>query len=275
MNKLKKLFLASALSMFCSSSTLAGGIPVIDPSMITNDTMNWIQDTMTELSHHIESYETLINQYETMYNQFNYIQNQYKGLVDTFQNIHNPQDMLNAYKHAVSMYQNTVNAYNNFATTTNQNFANLCEKHLSSQTMGGSACSAEVEAFLKEMNEANEAAKKDSDPSVEGSTAQQMMKTTDDVNKFLDEVEKRGKLNPNQDAKEGQLLTDLRSSTMLMNKQLVTLAQQQVKTTEEIKKLNQKLDEDKAEKLLYEERRHRRAESARKNAEEYKKLLAN
>ncbi len=261
MNKFKRFFLASSMSMCFSSSILAGGIPVIDPSMITNDTQNWIQDTMTELQHHIESYETLINQYETMYNQYNYIQNQYKGLVDTFKNIHNPQDMLNAYKHAVSMYQNTVNAYNNFATTTNQNFANLCEKHLTSQTIGGSACSAEVEAFLKEMNEANEAAKKDSDPSIEGSTAQQMMKTTDDVNKFLDEVEKRGKLNPNQDAKEGQLLTDLRSSTMLMNKQLVTVAQQQVKTTEELQKMNRKIDEENAKKLLKEEKRRKHYEA--------------
>ena len=206
MKKIKKYLLASVIAtgMTFSQQSVASGLPVLDGALLNNDVTSWIKDTMTELEHHIQTY-----------NQYNYMKSQYSGLIDSVKNIRDLKSMYQTYLQAVNTYNSTINKYNEFARAANHELATVCDK-LQSSTLNASACSSEIKAFLQSMEETTEQIKNDNDPKVEGSFANQMAKEADDLKDWVDSLEKRGET----DNKAGQLLKDLRHTQVLINRQL-------------------------------------------------------
>lgn len=218
MKKIKKYLLASVIATgmtFSQQQSVASGFPVIDGALLNNDVTSWIKDTMTELEHHIQTYETMINQYETLYNQYNYMKSQYSGLIDSVKNIRDLKSMYQTYLQAVNTYNSTINKYNEFARAANHELATVCDK-LQSSTLNASACTSEIRAFLQSMEETTEQIKNDNDPKVEGSFANQMEVEKQYLDKWVDSLKKRGET----DDKAGQLLKDLRHTQVLINQQL-------------------------------------------------------
>ena len=215
MKKIKKYLLASVIAtgMTFSQQSVASGLPVLDGALLNNDVTSWIKDTMTELEHHIQTYETMINQYETLYNQYNYMKSQYSGLIDSVKNIRDLKSMYQTYLQAVNTYNSTINKYNEFARAANHELATVCDK-LQSSTLNASACTSEIKAFLQSMEETTEQIKNDNDPKVEGSFANQMEKEAEDLKDFVNSFD------PGGDAKAGQLLMDLRTTQVMINRQL-------------------------------------------------------
>lgn len=215
MKKIKKYLLASVIAtgMTFSQQSVASGLPVLDGALLNNDVTSWIKDTMTELEHHIQTYEAMINQYETLYNQYNYMKSQYSGLIDSVKNIRDLKSMYQTYVQAVNTYNSTINKYNEFARAANHELATVCDK-LQSSTLNASACTSEIKAFLQSMEETTEQIKKDNDPKVEGSFANQMEKEAEDLKDFVNSFD------PGGDAKAGQLLMDLRTTQVMINRQL-------------------------------------------------------
>lgn len=215
MKKIKNCLLASVIAtgMTFSQQSVASGLPVLDGALLSNDVTSWIKDTMTELDHHIQTYEAMINQYETLYNQYNYMKSQYSGLIDSVKNIRDLKSMYQTYLQAVNTYNSTINKYNEFARAANHELATVCDK-LQSSTLNASACTSEIKAFLQSMEETTEQIKKDNDPKVEGSFANQMEKEAEDLKDFVNSFD------PGGDAKAGQLLMDLRTTQVMINRQL-------------------------------------------------------
>lgn len=215
MKKIKKCLLASVIAtgMTFSQQSVASGLPVLDGALLNNDVTSWIKDTMTELEHHIQTYEAMINQYETLYNQYNYMKSQYSGLIDSVKNIRDLKSMYQTYVQAVNTYNSTINKYNEFARAANHELATVCDK-LQSSTLNASACTSEIKAFLQSMEETTEQIKNDNDPKVEGSFANQMEKEAEDLKDFVNSFD------PGGDAKAGQLLMDLRTTQVMINRQL-------------------------------------------------------
>lgn len=121
--------------------------------------------------------------------------------------------MYQTYLQAVNTYNSTINKYNEFARAANHELATVCDK-LQSSTLNASACTSEIKAFLQSMEETTEQIKKDNDPKVEGSFANQMEKEAEDLKDFVNSFD------PGGDAKAGQLLMDLRTTQVMINRQL-------------------------------------------------------
>ena len=114
MQGLKNKSCAVLFSLSFATATFATGIPVIDGALLNNDIATWVQDTMTELDHHIENYEQYIRQYELMIQQYTYLQDQYKGIVDSFSNINDLKSLITRFATAfvasyVQLGKSTIN----------------------------------------------------------------------------------------------------------------------------------------------------------------------
>ena len=150
MQGLKNKSCAVLFSLSFATATFATGIPVLDGALLNNDVSTWVQDTMTELDHHIENYAQYIRQYELMIQQYTYLQDQYKGIVDSFSNINDLKSLMNGYQRIVDTYNKTIATYNNYATSINHTMATLCD-NLESKALNASACNDQMREYLKSM----------------------------------------------------------------------------------------------------------------------------
>ena len=260
MQGLKNKSCAVLFSLSFATATFATGIPVIDGALLNNDIATWVQDTMTELDHHIENYEQYIRQYELMIQQYTYLQDQYKGIVDSFSNINDLKSLMNGYQRIVDTYNKTIATYNNYATSINHTLATLCD-NLESKALNASACNDQMREYLKSMEATVEENRKQNDPTVEGSIANQIKVDNEAFKKFSNELKNRP---AELDNKPGQKLTDIRTISLLQyqlalkqredNMKLLNAIQQQ-----QIQTGTQKIEEDK------------RIMEARKRSDEYTK----
>ena len=246
MQGLKNKSCAVLFSLSFATATFATGIPVIDGALLNNDVSTWVQDTMTELDHHIENYEQYIRQYELMIQQYTYLQDQYKGIVDSFSNINDLKSLMNGYQRIVDTYNKTIATYNNYATSINHTMATLCD-NLESKALNASACNDQMREYLKSMEATVEENRKQNDPTVEGSIANQIKVDNEAFKKFSNELKNRP---AELDNKPGQKLTDIRTISLLQyqlalkqredNMNLLNAIQQQ-----QIQTGTQKIEEDK------------------------------
>lgn len=260
MRSLKNKSCAVLFSLSFATATFATGIPVLDGALLNNDVTSWIKDTMTELEHHIENYEQYIRQYELMIQQYTYLQDQYKGIVDSFSNINDLKSLMNGYQRIVDTYNKTIATYNNYATSINHTMATLCD-NLESKALNASACNDQMREYLKSMEATVEENRKQNDPTVEGSIANQIKVDNEAFKKFSNELKNRP---AELDNKPGQKLTDIRTISLLQyqlalkqredNMKLLNAIQQQ-----QIQTGTQKIEEDK------------RIMEARKRSDEYTK----
>lgn len=260
MRSLKNKSCAVLFSLSFATSTFATGVPVLDGALLNNDIATWVQDTMTELDHHIENYEQYIRQYELMIQQYTYLQDQYKGIVDSFSNINDLKSLMNGYQRIVDTYNKTIATYNNYATSINHTMATLCD-NLESKALNASACNDQMREYLKSMEATVEENRKQNDPTVEGSIANQIKVDNEAFKKFSNELKNRP---AELDNKPGQKLTDIRTISLLQyqlalkqredNMTLLNAVQQQ-----QIQTQTQKIEEDK------------RIMEARKRSDEYTK----
>ena len=260
MRSLKNKSCAVLFSLSFATATFATGIPVLDGALLNNDIATWVQDTMTELDHHIENYEQYIRQYELMIQQYTYLQDQYKGIVDSFSNINDLKSLMNGYQRIVDTYNKTIATYNNYATSINHTMATLCD-NLESKALNASACNDQMREYLKSMEATVEENRKQNDPTVEGSIANQIKVDNEAFKKFSNELKNRP---AELDNKPGQKLTDIRTISLLQyqlalkqredNMTLLNAIQQQ-----QIQTGTQKIEEDK------------RIIEARKRSDEYTK----
>ena len=260
MQGLKNKSCAVLFSLSFATATFATGIPVLDGALLNNDIATWVQDTMTELDHHIENYEQYIRQYELMIQQYTYLQDQYKGIVDSFSNINDLKSLMNGYQRIVDTYNKTIATYNNYATSINHTLATLCD-NLESKALNASACNDQMREYLKSMEATVEENRKQNDPTVEGSIANQIKVDNEAFKKFSNELKNRP---AELDNKPGQKLTDIRTISLLQyqlalkqredNMNLLNAIQQQ-----QIQTGTQKIEEDK------------RIIEARKRSDEYTK----
>ena len=260
MQCLKNKSCAVLFGLSFATSTFATGIPVLDGALLNNDIATWVQDTMTELDHHIENYEQYIRQYELMIQQYTYLQDQYKGIVDSFSNINDLKSLMNGYQRIVDTYNKTIATYNNYATSINHTMATLCD-NLESKALNASACNDQMRDYLKSMEATVEENRKQNDPTVEGSIANQIKVDNEAFKKFSNELKNRP---AELDNKPGQKLTDIRTISLLQyqlalkqredNMKLLNAIQQQ-----QIQTGTQKIEEDK------------RIMEARKRSDEYTK----
>lgn len=246
MRSLKNKSCAVLFSLSFATSTFATGVPVLDGALLNNDIATWVQDTMTELDHHIENYEQYIRQYELMIQQYTYLQDQYKGIVDSFSNINDLKSLMNGYQRIVDTYNKTIATYNNYATSINHTLATLCD-NLESKALNASACNDQMREYLKSMEATVEENRKQNDPTVEGSIANQIKVDNEAFKKFSNELKNRP---AELDNKPGQKLTDIRTISLLQyqlalkqredNMNLLNAIQQQ-----QIQTGTQKIEEDK------------------------------
>ena len=246
MQGLKNKSCAVLFSLSFATATFATGIPVIDGALLNNDVSTWVQDTMTELDHHIENYAQYIRQYELMIQQYTYLQDQYKGIVDSFSNINDLKSLMNGYQRIVDTYNKTIATYNNYATSINHTMATLCD-NLESKALNASACNDQMREYLKSMEATVEENRKQNDPTVEGSIANQIKVDNEAFKKFSNELKNRP---AELDNKPGQKLTDIRTISLLQyqlalkqredNMNLLNAIQQQ-----QIQTGTQKIEEDK------------------------------
>lgn len=260
MRSLKNKSCAVFFSLSFATATFATGVPVLDGALLNNDVSTWVQDTMTELDHHIENYAQYIRQYELMIQQYTYLQDQYKGIVDSFSNINDLKSLMNGYQRIVDTYNKTIATYNNYATSINHTLATLCD-NLESKALNASACNDQMREYLKSMEATVEENRKQNDPTVEGSIANQIKVDNEAFKKFSNELKNRP---AELDNKPGQKLTDIRTISLLQyqlalkqredNMTLLNAIQQQ-----QIQTQTQKIEEDK------------RIMEARKRSDEYTK----
>ena len=246
MQGLKNKSCAVLFSLSFATATFATGIPVLDGALLNNDVSTWVQDTMTELDHHIENYAQYIRQYELMIQQYTYLQDQYKGIVDSFSNINDLKSLMNGYQRIVDTYNKTIATYNNYATSINHTMATLCD-NLESKALNASACNDRMREYLKSMEATVEENRKQNDPTVEGSIANQIKVDNEAFKKFSNELKNRP---AELDNKPGQKLTDIRTISLLQyqlalkqredNMNLLNAIQQQ-----QIQTGTQKIEEDK------------------------------
>ena len=246
MQGLKNKSSAVLFSLSFATATFATGIPVLDGALLNNDVSTWVQDTMTELDHHIENYAQYIRQYELMIQQYTYLQDQYKGIVDSFSNINDLKSLMNGYQRIVDTYNKTIATYNNYATSINHTMATLCD-NLESKALNASACNDRMREYLKSMEATVEENRKQNDPTVEGSIANQIKVDNEAFKKFSNELKNRP---AELDNKPGQKLTDIRTISLLQyqlalkqredNMNLLNAIQQQ-----QIQTGTQKIEEDK------------------------------
>lgn len=211
MQGLKNKSCAVLFSLSFATATFATGIPVLDGALLNNDVSTWVQDTMTELDHHIENYAQYIRQYELMIQQYTYLQDQYKGIVDSFSNINDLKSLMNGYQRIVDTYNKTIATYNNYATSINHTMATLCD-NLESKALNASACNDQMREYLKSMEATVEENRKQNDPTVEGSIANQIKVDNEAFKKFSNELKNRP---AELDNKPGQKLTDIRTISLL------------------------------------------------------------
>ena len=249
-----------SLSFATATATFATGIPVLDGALLNNDVSTWVQDTMTELDHHIENYEQYIRQYELMIQQYTYLQDQYKGIVDSFSNINDLKSLMNGYQRIVDTYNKTIATYNNYATSINHTMATLCD-NLESKALNASACNDQMREYLKSMEATVEENRKQNDPTVEGSIANQIKVDNEAFKKFSNELKNRP---AELDNKPGQKLTDIRTISLLQYQLALKQREDNMKLlnaiqNQQIQTGTQKIEEDK------------RIMEARKRSDEYTK----
>jgi hypothetical protein len=246
MQGLKNKSCAVLFSLSFATSTFATGVPVLDGALLNNDITTWVQDTMTELSHHIENYEQYIRQYELMIQQYTYLQDQYKGIVDSFSNINDLKSLMNGYQRIVDTYNKTIATYNNYATSINHTMATLCD-NLESKALNASACNDQMREYLKSMEATVEENRKQNDPTVEGSIANQIEVDSKAFNAFSTELKNR----PAEiDNKPGQKLTDIRTISLLQYQLALKQREDNMKLLnaiqhQQIQTGTQKIEEDK------------------------------
>ena len=249
-----------SLSFATATATFATGIPVLDGALLNNDVSTWVQDTMTELDHHIENYAQYIRQYELMIQQYTYLQDQYKGIVDSFSNINDLKSLMNGYQRIVDTYNKTIATYNNYATSINHTMATLCD-NLESKALNASACNDQMREYLKSMEATVEENRKQNDPTVEGSIANQIKVDNEAFKKFSNELKNRP---AELDNKPGQKLTDIRTISLLQYQLALKQREDNMKLlnaiqNQQIQTGTQKIEEDK------------RIMEARKRSDEYTK----
>ena len=260
MQGLKNKSCAVLFSLSFATATFATGIPVLDGALLNNDVATWVQDTMTELDHHIENYEQYIRQYELMIQQYTYLQDQYKGIVDSFSNINDLKSLMNGYQRIVDTYNKTIATYNNYATSINHTMATLCD-NLESKALNASACNDQMREYLKSMEATVEENRKQNDPTVEGSIANQIKVDNEAFKKFSNELKNRP---AELDNKPGQKLTDIRTISLLQYQLALKQREDNMKLlnaiqNQQIQTGTQKIEEDK------------RIMEARKRSDEYTK----